>query len=245
MIALLRVERWGSNLYLGPIDNASSAERVNTTDEAGLFAWGLPQLRARQFYFKAVEFGFVFIALPLVALSMGGGLTLPLVMNVMLVSTVILLSLTQSFHWRDLLPVDFWSEGRLLLAGVAGFALAAFLLTLAIAPEQLLSPAPESIAMLIAFPFVTALPLELVYRALFFRRYGRLFQSERASIFVGAGVTALAYAVLSHSAGGALVGFGVGAVLGAAYLRTGNFLFCILLHWAAIASLYLIGPGLL
>lgn len=211
----------------------------------GLFAWGMPRLRPGRFLFALLETSIVFVGLPLLALSSIDGLSLPLIMCAMLSSTAILLSATKSFHWSDLLPVDFWSEWRLMLSCAAGFALTALILTSLYWPARLFSAPPETALMLIAFPLVTALPMELVYRALFFRRYGRLIQGEWMANFLGAAATALGYAVLSHSAAGVAFGFGLGLVLGWAYLRTGNFLLCIVLHWMAAAALYLIGPGLL
>lgn len=232
-------------MYIGPIEKPVRQEDIGPeTFDRGLFAWGMQQLPARQYYLKICELALVFIALPMIALSLGGSLALPIVMSTMLTTTIILLSLTQSFHWRDLLPIDFWSEGKLLVGMTAGVAACCLLLTLLIAPEKLFSSEAETVAMLVAFPLVTALPIELVYRALFYRRYGRLFTSEPRSIIFGGFATALAYMVLFQNGSGAVIGFALGTVLGASYLRTGNFLFCVLLHWAAMACYYLIGPGI-
>lgn len=218
-------------------------ERAERSD--GLFAWGMPRLRARRYVLALFETGFVFLGLPLLALNSAGGLTIPLIMMVMLTSTAILLSATKSFHWADLLPVDFWSEWRLMLGCSAAFAVIAYTVTSIYWPSHLFSAPPEIAMMLVTFPILTALPMELVYRALFFRRYGHLIRGEATAIILGAAATALGYAVLSGGAGGLVFGFALGGVLGWAYLRTGNFAVSVVLHWAAVASLYLIGPGIL
>lgn len=99
--------------------------------------------------------------------------------------------------------------------------------------------------MLIAFPIVTALPMELAYRALFFRRYGHLIKGEVTAIILSAAATSLGYAVLSGSLGGVVFGLSIGALLGWIYLRTGNFAVSVTIHWLAAIALYLIGPGIL
>ena len=205
----------------------------------------MPKLHSRRYFLALLETGFVFVGLPLLAMNPVSGLTIPLIMMVMLTSTAILLSATKSFHWSDLLPVEFWSEWRLLASCCAAFAFIALTITSVYWPSQLFSAPPEIALMVVAFPLFTGLPMELVYRALFFRRYGHLIRSEAAAIGIGAMFTALGYAVLAGSAGGMLFGFALGGVLGWAYLRTGNFAVSVFLHWAAIAALYLIGPGIL
>ena len=234
-------------MYITPIDGALIEDALPEKAERshGLFAWGMPRLRARRYALALLETGFVFVGLPILAMNSAGGLTIPLIMMVRLSSTAILLSATKSFHWSDLLPVDFWSEWRLLAGCSAPFAAIAFTVTSIYWPSRLFSAPPEIAIMLVAFPVLTALPMELVYRALFFRRYGHLIRGEATAVILGAAATSLGYAVLSGSVGGVFFGFALGGVLGWAYLRTGNFLVSILLHWAAVASLYLIGPGIL
>lgn len=234
-------------MYIAPIEGTfvedalpERAERSN-----GLFAWGMPRLRARSYRLALFETGFVFLGLPLLAMNSAGGLTIPLIMMVMLSSTAVLLSATKSFHWSDLLPVDFWSEWRLMAGCSAAFAAIAFTMTSIYWPTRLFTAPPEIALMLAAFPVLTAMPMELVYRALFFRRYGHLIRGEAMAIVLGAAATSLGYAVLSGSVGGVIFGFALGGVLGWAYLRTGNFAVSIVLHWAAVAALFLIGPGIL
>ena len=234
-------------MYITPIDGALVENALPERAERshGLYAWGMPRLRARRYVFALFETGFVFVGLPILAMQSSGGLTIPLIMMVMLSTTAILLSATKSFHWSDLLPVEFWSEWRLMLGCSAAFAFIAFTITSLYWPTRLFSAPPEIAVMLVVFPILTALPMELVYRALFFRRYGHLIRGENTAILLGAAATSLGYAVLSYSIGGVIFGFALGGLLGWAYLRTGNFLVSIVLHWAAAAALYLIGPGIL
>ncbi|MEM7269306.1 MAG: CPBP family intramembrane glutamic endopeptidase [Pseudomonadota bacterium] len=205
----------------------------------------MPRLRADRFLLALIEVFVVFIGLPLLALSYDAVVTLPVVMGAMLTSTIVLLSATRQFHWADLLPVDFWSERRLAASFLLAFVFTAGSLSLFYWPERIGDVSADTVIMLLAFPLVTALPMELVYRALFFRRYGHLIASEPLAIFLGALATALGYAVLSGSPAGVAFGFGVGLALGWTYLNTGNFVLCVLIHWFAAVSIFLVGPGVL
>ena len=53
------------------------------------------------------------------------------------------------------------------------------------------------------------------------------------------------YLMLSGSVGGAIFGAVVGLVNGVVYLRTGQFMLVVLLHWLAAISIFFIGPGLI
>lgn len=211
---------------------------------AGLFAWGQPSLKRRPLQLAWSEFVFVFFALPLFAVVSGVVATIPVAIGFMLASTIALLSTTRNFHWSDLAPVDMLSEWRLALGFTLGAAGLSLVAALAFAPSRLFAFDIGLLPMLVAFPLVTAAPIELVQRALFFRRFGRLFQSSRMAVAVGAASNALVYIMLCGTVSGALFGAVLGLALGAVYLRTGQFLLCILLHWVAALCIFLIGPGL-
>ena len=123
-------------MYVAPIDGAIVEDPLPERAErsSGLFAWGMPRLRNRRFVLALFESGFVFVGLPLLAINSAGGLTIPLIMMMMLSSTAILLSATKSFHWSDLLPVEFWSEWRLMVGCSAAFALCSAAIVTACAP---------------------------------------------------------------------------------------------------------------
>lgn len=243
---MLSASRRSDKMYIEPIDEmaAKAAFPRRRPAAVGLFAWGRARPRSRSAAFAWLEFAFVFLWLPGAAIASGAHGALPLAFAVMLSATVALLSMTRSFHWRDLLPVDPFSEWRLLGGVCAGLAAGAALLSALAPPERLFAGSDIPWTMLIAFPIMTALPLELVYRALFFRRFGHLFRSERRAILAGAAATGLAYLMLSQSGAGVLFGAGVGALLGWIYLRTGQFALCVLIHWIAALALWVIGPGI-
>lgn len=210
----------------------------------GLFAWGLPPMRRARRALVWAEFTTIFLALPVFGLFSGLSQAKPLAIWLIMSMCVALLSMTRSFHWADLLPVDLASEWRLGLGCAALFAAASFIVSALFFPDRLFMADGDVYLMLIAYPLLTALPIELVFRALFFRRFGPLFSSETGAIVTGALGSGLMFLMLTGSF--AVCAFGVitGLVLGWAYLRSGQFVLSVLIHWAAALSVWLIGPGL-
>lgn len=233
-------------MLIEPIDeHAATAALPRRVEEArGLFAWGRAKLGSFRLCLAWAEFLFVFGMLPTIAIAANALSAIPIVFMAMLSSTVVFLSMTRSFHWRDLLPVDPTSEWRLFLKISGGFAATAAIGSLAFAPDRFMSAEAGVVPMLIAFPILTALPIELVYRALFLRRYGHLFRSPALALAVGAAANALAYYVISGTVTGALFGAIIGGAIGWFYLKTGQFMLGVLLHWVAALCIWIIGPGL-
>ena len=191
------------------------------------------------------EFALLFFGLPLTAIVVDLRAYTPLVVLTMLGSTIALLSATRNFHWRDLLPVDAVSEWRIVAGSAALFAALAALLSFMIAPSQFLHTPAGFAPMLIAFPATTAIPVELVQRALLFRRFGHLFPNETAALLTGALSNALVYQMLTGGPAGAAFGFVVGLLLGRIYFRTGQFALCVRVQWFAAVAIFVLGPGAL
>ncbi len=234
-------------MYQGRIEELALREAFprKRALSSGLFAWGKPRLGVRRQASGWVEFLAIFFVLPVLGIFGDAVNSLPVITTLIFGFSVLLLSMTRSFHWGDLLPVDVFSEWRLFVGVSLGFAAASFLVTVTLFPGMLFSASGHVILMLVAFPLLTALPIEIVCRALFFRRFGYLFQSERSAIICGACASALIYLMISESISGACFGFVVGLVLGWTYLRTGQFILNVALHWVASLCIWLIGPGLL
>lgn len=186
----------------------------------------------------------VFLLLPCLVFFLAGAAAAPFLLSAMLWTSVILLSMSRNFLWADLLPRDALSEWPLFAGLTASFAAAALALGLAFAPGSLFSPEPEMAARLLLYPVLVALPLELFCRALFFRRYGRLFASEGGAILVSAAIGAAVWSAMGCGCGFAAFGAATGAALSWAYLRTGQFALSVALNWAAALAFFLIAPGL-
>jgi membrane protease YdiL (CAAX protease family) len=191
----------------------------------------------------AGEFALVFIGLPLVmALRVPPAWLWPVMLG-LTGAAALLLSLTPGFRWRALgvRRVD-WP----MLAAVAALtAVVCTLLVWWLLPGRFLAlprRSPETWLVIMAlYPFLSALPQELIFRALYFGRYRGLFASERQATVVNALVFGLAHlmfwnwiAVTLTVAGGAL--FAVG------YLRQG-FVQAVLLHAVCGAILFTSGLG--
>ncbi len=156
-----------------------------------------------------------------------------------------LLHQTEGFRFRSLL------DGRLIESWLAfaGFfiltTVAAYLLVMALRPGALLylpKYAPAMWLMILAlYPLVSVLPQELIYRALFFERYGALFSSRAAAVAVNAVVFGLAHLFFWNWVAVGMTFFG-GVIFSLAYLGRGGFLWASALH--AIAGQIIFTSGL-
>lgn len=113
---------------------------------------------------------------------------------------LVLLHFTHGFEWRSLLQGKVnWHEFFLLGAATL---LVSSLLCYWLLPDRMfriLLEMPLFIPILsIAYPIILVLPQELLFRPLFFKRYGHLFASERLRIWVNAGLFSFAHLMYWH-----------------------------------------------
>lgn len=164
---------------------------------------------------------------------------------------LVLLGFTSGFRWVSLF--EGWSRISWMLIG--GVALATFAVSYTVlwwfAPErlfQLFGPdAPRmwggySVIWVIAlfYPFVSALPQEIVFRPLFFRRYGGLF--ERGGLWVNSAIFSLAHLMYWSWIVAAMTFVG-GYVFAWSYERRGNFPEAMVAHSVAGVVLFAVGMG--
>lgn len=156
-----------------------------------------------------------------------------------------LLWITGGFRWRVL--VRGWR--RMPWREVAGIALAVLLtgwviLTLT-RPEALFAIPryrPEMLAIIwLFYPILSALPQELIFRPLFFHRYGAILPQGRAAIALNAAVFSFAH-LMYWSWIVAIMTFVGGWIFGRAYLRHG-FPAAWALHAVAGNILFAVGMG--
>lgn len=190
-----------------------------------------------------VEFSVLFVAMPLVLAlvlppsAMYGVLTAGGVVG------LILLHLTPGFRWRELLgPVAVMPA--LVLGGVTFVAASA--LCWVVLPDRLwllLTGERPAILLMIAllYPPVLVLPQELIFRPLFFRRYGGLMPAGSA-VWVNAAVFSLAHLMYWHWV--VLTLTFVGSVIFArSYLQGRGFVQAVLLHSVAGIAIFASGLG--
>ena len=160
---------------------------------------------------------------------------------------VILLVRTPGFAWAELIRGPVLGQWRLILGFAAVAAAAVFGLVLLLVPGRLLSLPryqPELWLMIMAlYPVLSALPQEVIFRVLFFRRYGALFASDRAAL--AANTAAFGFAHLFYqnpvAIGLTLVG---GLIFGWVYQRHGSFLLVLVLHALAGQIIFTSGLGI-
>lgn len=142
------------------------------------------------------EFALFYLLAPvLVATMLPADVMFPALFALTLVGLV-LLQATDGFHWRDLRPRQLL-DWRL----ATGFALATLAVCLAVvltfAPDSAFGLVQENPALMlmiaVLYPVLSALPQEVVYRPLFFRRYGGILPDTRPAIALNAAVFSLAH----------------------------------------------------
>lgn len=191
----------------------------------------------------AAEFAAVFVGLPLV---MAFGIPPDWLWPVMLATTAaaaLLLTCTPGFRWRTLTAggVD-W---RMLAAVAALTASACALLVWWLLPGGFLALPRRSpglwLAIVALYPVLSALPQELIFRALYFGRYRPLFASARQAVVVNALVFGLAHLMFWNWVAVVLCVAG-GAIFAVGYLRHG-FPQAVLLHAVCGGILFTSGLG--
>ncbi|MEM6489911.1 MAG: CPBP family intramembrane glutamic endopeptidase [Pseudomonadota bacterium] len=188
----------------------------------------------------------LFGGVPALMLATVGMFPLFPVLAVLAVVAVVLLAATPGFAWRELREGGLLRHWRILVLFTAVSVAAATVLTLWLRPEWFLAfprYAPERWLLVMTFyPLVSALPQELIFRTLFFRRYGVLFPGTNALIAANAAVFGVGHLFYQNPVAIGLSAF-AGAVIAWAYARTGSFALAWALHAIGGWSLFTIGLG--
>jgi len=195
---------------------------------------------------RAVEFAGLYLGLPLVlALAMPPDWMWP-VLGAATLLGLVLLAVTPGFAWGELLRgwrgFD-WGYVALVAAGTAAVAV---LLVWWLVPWQafvLPRRATELwLMILVLYPFLSALPQELVFRPLFFRRYGALFPDPRVAVAANGLLFGLAHLMFWNWVAMALTVAG-GLIFARAYLGRNGFLMAVVLHAVCGAIVFTTGLG--
>lgn len=194
----------------------------------------------------AAEFAALFLGVPLVlALALEPSWIWPVLAGSTLVGLG-LLARTPGFRWSELAQgwrrLDWRHVARVaaLTAGVAGVMVALMI------PERALELPRRMPALwltiLALYPLLSALPQELVFRPLFFRRYGELFPGRTAALAANATVFALAHLMFWNWVALAL-SFAGGFIFAQGYLSRGGFAMAVALHAVCGAIVFTSGLG--
>lgn len=193
------------------------------------------------------EFLFFFVAAPLAIAAFLPATVMFTALFVVTAIGVVLLHVTDGFHWRDLRRG--WHE--ISVAKVAKFSAAMFLLCLAVilifAPDEMfniLYREPMLMVMIfLLYPLVSALPQEIVYRPLFFRRYGAILPPGQGAIVMNAALFSFAH-LMYWSWIVAAMTFAGGLVFAWAYEKQRNFPLAVILHGIAGNLIFFTGLGI-
>jgi len=193
-----------------------------------------------------LEFAALFIALPLFCATAVPPERMREVFVAVAVIGVGLLALTPDFRWRGLRGGITRRDAGIVLGFTVLVAVVSAALVLWLAPRQLFA-LPRQVpvlwaAIMVLYPVLSALPQELIYRVLFYERYGALFADHRSALAVNAVCFGLAHlfywnwpAVLLTVPGGAIFAW--------AYTRRSFALACVL-HMIAGQILFTMGLGI-
>lgn len=158
-----------------------------------------------------------------------------------------LLSVTSGFRWRDLVSVEALRiDWRLVAIYAVVAALATLAMTLWLIPSRLFSfPRGNTemwIIVMIAYPLVSAIPQEIVFRVLFFERYGGLFPGVRLAILANAGLFGLAHLFYGNWPAVVLTVI-AGGIFAWAYAERRSFGLACLLHALGGQIVFTVGLG--
>ena len=192
------------------------------------------------------EFVLLFIGVPILMLAFFGQYSLFGLIWTLAALSVGLLAMTPGFTWDMLWKGPVFTEWRLILGFWVVTALASAGFVFAIDPSMFLSFAlarPEFwLLVMVAYPLASALPQEIIFRSLFFERYGDLFSSPAMLIAANGFVFGFGHLFYQNWVTISMTAVG-GAIMGWAYLRGRSMLLAWVLHALAGQLVFTMGLG--
>lgn len=193
----------------------------------------------------AAEFAALFLAAPLVlALALPPSAMFPALFAVT-AAGLVLLARTPGFAWRELRlgPVR-WREVALFAGLTAAVCAAVIALTAPGSAFLLMRVNPALMAaILVLYPVLSALPQEVVFRALYFRRYGAILPGGAAGLALNAAVFAWAHLLFWNGIVMAMT-FAGGLAFAHAYRVRASFPQAVVMHAVAGNIVFLFGLGI-
>lgn len=199
----------------------------------------------RRRFWLSCEFAALYIGAPLAIALFLPPRMLFAALFVFMVAGLALLWRTGGFQWRSL--VRGWSRVNwlFLLIFTVGVGVMGWAIMMATHPDYVIPLSPARVrflAMIWAlYPLLSALPQELIFRPLFFHRYGSLLPHGNAAIILNAAIFSFAH-LMYWSWVVAILTFVGGLVFARGYLRRG-FPTAWLFHAMAGNMLFAVGMG--
>ncbi|MEM0922822.1 MAG: CPBP family intramembrane glutamic endopeptidase [Pseudomonadota bacterium] len=194
-----------------------------------------------------IEFAILFVGVPVLMLVFLGQYDLFLTVWILAAVSAVLLWITPGFQWSDL-----WRRisrrGWWMLLAFSAATLAVTLSTvLLLVPERLLELPINGtglwLMILVLYPPISAWPQELIFRSLFFERYGRLFPNASVAIAVNGAAFAFGHLFFQNWVTIAMTGL-AGAVIGWAYLHDRSLWLAWALHSVGGMLVFTSGLGI-
>lgn len=208
---------------------------------------GEPVHRRHSRAWLRVEFVTMFIGAPALIALFLPPIWMFRALGVLTVVGLVLLARTPGFRWAYLLRG--WSAVRLfpVITVAVGTAAAGYLIMLQWAPDdlfRLIRWRPEVMLIIALFyPLVSALPQELLFRPLYFRRYGAVLPQGASGIVLNAAIFAFAH-LMYWSVIVTVMTFAGGLIFAWAYEVRRSFPLAVILHSVAGVVLFALGMGL-
>ena len=196
---------------------------------------------------RSVEALLLFVAAPLVHVAFFQTLGVFAPLATVTAVGVLLLAVTPGWRWGELIDLaSLHGQWRLILGFTAIAAAVIFGLVFALIPHRLFGLPrymPETwVMVMIFYPIVSVLGQELLFRPLFFRRYGDLFAGPVTLVLANTGVFALTHAFYQNWVALTLTFLG-GLIFAEVYRRTRSFPLVFLLHSFAGQLIFTSGLG--
>lgn len=205
-------------------------------------AAALPASRARLW----TEFLTLFIGAPILMVATFGLFPLfPIIIGFAVLATL-LLQITPGWRWSMLLQGPVFGEWRLIALFSAATTATCLAIVFTLIPDRFLSLPlyrPELwLIIMIFYPILSAFPQEIIFRSLFFERYGGLFPGHWSAIAANGFVFGFGHLFFDNWVTIVMTGVG-GAIMGWAYLRHRSVGLAWVLHSLAGQILFTIGLG--
>ena len=196
---------------------------------------------------RALEFIAIFIIVPLIAYFFFQDIPVFALFAVSFLASLFLLHKTPDFEWKELIDFHTLKKhifviGAFFIVTVVGIGVLAWIFV----PERMIVgwSGREGLLLriLALYPFLSALPQEIMYRALFFKRYGRLFRSTHTAILANACCFSLLHLFYQNYFAIGLTFLG-GLVFAWAYVHRQSFTLAWILHALAGQIIFVMGLG--
>ena len=193
-----------------------------------------------------LEFLTLFAGMPILMATQFGRFPLFPVLFALAGVSAFLLWRTPDFRLSELLRGPVLGEWRIILGFTLAVAAVSAAVVLALVPDRFLDLPTHRpglwVMIMLLYPFVSVVPQELIYRPLFFRRYGSLFPNVGTAVAVNAVAFGLGHLFFMSWVTVLMTGFG-GLVIGWAYMRHRSFLLACVLHSIAGQIVFTSGLG--